>query len=140
MSEPKTKPTAEPVKDFLDRAATERRIREGHQLHRLFTEASGEDGVMWGTAIVGYGAMDYQHGVWPKVGFSPRKAKLSLYGLKDLPDGRALLPALGKYTEGAGCVYVNKLEDIDLDVLRQLVSIASKGWPDAVSQSEENRA
>ena len=63
-------------------------------------------------------------GEWPKTGFSPRKAQLSLYGLKDLPEGAALLPSLGRYTEGAGCVYVKKLDDIDLDVLRRLIAIA----------------
>ncbi|MGO3134556.1 MAG: DUF1801 domain-containing protein [Agrococcus casei] len=138
MSEPKTQPTDQPVDEFLDHAATERRIREGHELEALFAEASGETAVMWGPSIVGYGRMRYQSpsdprgsGIWPKAGFSPRKAKLSLYGLKDLPEGAALLPKLGKYTEGAGCVYVNKLEDIDLDVLRELVTIASNGWPDA---------
>ena len=131
MSEPKTKPTDQPVEEFLDQAATDRRIREGHELRRLFEEASGEPAVMWGPSIVGFGAMNYNNGIWPKAGYSPRKAKLSLYGLKDLPAGEQLLPKLGKYTEGAGCVYVNKLEDIDLDVLRQLVRIASEGWPDA---------
>lgn len=132
MSEPKTKPTDQPVEEFLDQAATERRIREGHELRAIFEEASGEPAVMWGSSIVGFGAMNYQHGIWPKSGYSPRKAKLSLYGLKDLPEGKDLLPKLGKYTEGVGCVYVNKLEDIDLDVLRELVRIASDGWPDAV--------
>ncbi|WP_241979783.1 DUF1801 domain-containing protein [Cryobacterium glaciale] len=58
-------------------------------------------------------------------GFSPRKAQLSIYGLKDLPEGAALLPQLGTYTEGAGCVYVKKLDDIDLDVLRRLIAIAA---------------
>ena len=63
-------------------------------------------------------------GTWFKTGFSPRKAQLSLYGLKDMPEGAALLPSLGKYTEGAGCVYVKKLDDIDLAVLRRLIAIA----------------
>jgi hypothetical protein len=65
-----------------------------------------------------------RQGYWPKTGFSPRKASLSLYGLKDLPEGAALLPQLGTYTEGAGCVYVKKLDDIDVDVLRRLIAIA----------------
>lgn len=67
---------------------------------------------------------------WPRTGFSPRRARLSLYGLKDLPEGAALLPELGVFAEGAGCVYVRRLDDIDLDVLRRLIRIA---WarPDA---------
>jgi hypothetical protein len=65
-----------------------------------------------------------RRGDWPKTGFSPRKAQLSLYGLKDLPEGAALLPSLGTYTEGAGCVYVKTLDEIDIAVLRRLISIA----------------
>ncbi|WP_346846080.1 DUF1801 domain-containing protein [uncultured Rothia sp.] len=127
----KTLPTDQPVDEFLDNAATARRIREGHELLALFTEASGKEAVMWGSSMVGFGQYNYQSpanprtkGIWPKVAFSPRKAKISLYGLKDLPEGKKLLPQLGKYTEGMGCVYVNKLEDIDLNVLRQLIAIA----------------
>ena len=63
-------------------------------------------------------------GDWPKTAFAPRKSALSLYGLKDMPEGAALLPQLGRYTEGAGCVYIRKLDDVDLDVLRQLIAIA----------------
>ncbi|MGP5700584.1 DUF1801 domain-containing protein [Glutamicibacter arilaitensis] len=92
---------------------------------------------MWGPSIVGYGSYTYispanarTTGIWPKTGFSPRKAQLSLYGLKDLPQGASLLPQLGKYTEGAGCVYVKKLEDIDLAVLRELIAIAASRQDD----------
>ncbi len=92
---------------------------------------------MWGPTMVGYGSYHYvspanprTRGTWPKVAFSPRKAQLSLYGLKDLPAGAALLPQLGKYTEGAGCVYVRKLDDVDLTVLRQLVEIAASRTDD----------
>jgi hypothetical protein len=81
--------------------------------------------------MVGYGSFRYisqanprTRGVWPKTGFSPRKAQLTFYGLKDLPEAAALLPKLGTYTEGAGCVYAKKLDDIDLDVLRRLIAIA----------------
>ena len=86
---------------------------------------------MWGPSIVGYGRYEYvspanprTRGIWPKVGFSPRKASLSLYGLKDLAEGAAILPTLGAYTEGAGCVYVKRLADIDERVLKQLIEIA----------------
>nr|WP_241986373.1 DUF1801 domain-containing protein [Cryobacterium psychrophilum] len=93
---------------------------------------TGIDPVMWGPSIVGYGNFHYvspanprARGDWPKTGFSPRKAQLSIYGLKDLPEGAALLPQLGTYTEGMGCVYVRKLDDINLDVLRRLITIAA---------------
>ena len=122
----KTLPTDQPIEEFLDTAATARRVREGHELLKIFTEASGEKAVMWGPSMFNYmsPANKRTKGIWPKTAFSPRKAKISLYGLKDLPEGKELLPQLGKYPEGMGCVYVNRLEDIDLNVLRQLIAIA----------------
>ncbi|MGO2809416.1 MAG: DUF1801 domain-containing protein [Glutamicibacter arilaitensis] len=133
----KTLPTSASVEDFIEAATPEKRRIDGHELDRIFREASGEQPVMWGPSIVGYGSYTYispanarTTGIWPKTGFSPRKAQLSLYGLKDLPQGAALLPQLGKYTEGAGCVYVKKLEDIDLAVLRELIAIAASRQDD----------
>ncbi len=131
MSEQKTGPTDASVSDFLDAATPARRREDGLRLAEIFREVTGADPVIWGSSIVGYGSYRYispanprTRGDWPKAGFSPRKAQLSIYGLKDLPDGAALLPKLGTYTEGAGCVYVKKLDDIDLEVLRRLIAIA----------------
>ena len=131
MSEPKTKPTDANVHDFLDTAATPRRRDEGLRLDEIFREVTGTDPVMWGPTMVGYGSFRYispanprNRGNWPKTGFSPRKAKLTFYGLNDLPAGAALLSELGTYTQGVGCVYANKLDDLDLDVLRRLIAIA----------------
>ena len=131
MGEPKTVPTDASVDDFLIAATPLRRREDGLRLAEIFHEVTDSDPVLWGPSIVGYGSYHYvspanprTQGEWPKTGFSPRKAQLSLYGLKDLPEGAALLPSLGKYTEGAGCVYVKKLDDIDLDVLRRLIAIA----------------
>jgi hypothetical protein len=131
MSEQKTVPTDANVRDFLEAAATPRRRAEGLRLAEVFHEVTGADPVMWGPTMVGYGSFRYispanprTRGDWPKTGFSPRKAQLTFYGLKDLPEALALLPKLGTYTEGAGCVYAKKLEDIDLDLLRRLIAIA----------------
>ncbi len=131
MAEAKTKPTDADVEEFLLGASPAKRREDGLALAGIFREVTGEDPVMWGPTIVGYGSFRYISpanprtcGDWPKTGFSPRKAQLSLYGLKDLPEGAELLPSLGTYTEGAGCVYVKKLEDIDLGVLRRLIAIA----------------
>lgn len=133
----KTLPTSASVEDFIEAATPEKRRIDGHELDRIFRQATGEQPVMWGPSIVGYGSYTYispanarTTGIWPKTGFSPRKAQLSLYGLKDLPQGAALLPQLGKYTEGAGCVYVKKLEDIDLAVLREMIAIAASRQDD----------
>ncbi|MBL3686781.1 DUF1801 domain-containing protein [Leucobacter zeae] len=128
---PKTRPTDADVGAFLDAATPAKRRADGLALAEIFRETTGADPVLWGPSMVGYGSYRYvspanprTRGVWPRTGFSPRKAKLSLYGLKDLPEGAALLPELGTYTEGAGCVYVARLEDIDLGVLRRLIAIA----------------
>ena len=131
MSENKTQPTDASVEDFLDAATPARRREDGQALTAIFREVTGEEPVMWGASIVGYGTYRYvspanprTRGDWMKTGFSPRRSQLSFYGLKDLPEGVALLPRLGSFTEGAGCVHVKKLDDIDLDVLRRLIEIA----------------
>ncbi|PJJ45328.1 uncharacterized protein DUF1801 [Glutamicibacter mysorens] len=133
----KTLPTDASVEEFIEAATPDKRRIDGHELDRIFREATGERPVMWGPSMIGYGSYTYispanarTTGIWPKTGFSPRKAQLSLYGLKDLPEGAELLPQLGKYTEGAGCVYVKKLEDINLDVLRKLIGIAASRQDD----------
>lgn len=133
MTTQKTQPTAADVDEFLQAAVPSRRREDGIRLESIFREVTGTTPVMWGPSIVGYGQYRYispsnprTRGVWPKTGFSPRKTQLSLYGLKDIPTGVALLPSLGTYTEGAGCVYVRKLEDIDEAVLRRLIAIASE--------------
>jgi hypothetical protein len=129
MAENKTQKTDVPVADFLAHVEPERRRLEGLRLHAIMSEVTGDPGVMWGPTMVGYGDMHYisragREGDWFKVGFSPRKAKLSLYGLKDTEEQRALLPKLGPTTAGAGCVYANRLDALDEDVLRKLVAMA----------------
>lgn len=143
MAEPKTKPTDASVTAFLDAAQPARRVEEGHRLAEIMREETGEEPVLWGPSIVGFGSYHYvspsktsrTEGEWPKVGFSPRKGALSLYGLKDLPEGAALLPELGAYTEGAGCVYVKRLEQVDEAVLRQLIRIAAARGDDAAGDA-----
>lgn len=132
MATPNTGPTTADVNAFLDAASPARRVAEGHRLRALMTEVTGEEPVLWGPSMVGFGSYHYRspvnprtHGDWPKVAFSPRKSAISLYGLKDLPEGAALLPELGTYTEGVGCVYVKRLDQVDEDVLRRLVAIAA---------------
>ena len=130
MTAPKTQPTDVDVDEYLRTVTPIKRREDGIALEKIFAEVTGTDPVMWGPSIVGYGEYRYispsnprTRGRWPKAAFSPRKAQLSLYGLKDSLAGASLLPNLGKYTEGAGCVYVRKLEDIDESVLRRLITI-----------------
>lgn len=131
MAEIKTRPTDASVDEFLQGVAPAKRREDGLRLAEIFREVTGADPVLWGPSLIGYGSYRYvspanprTRGDWPKTGFSPRKAQLSLYGLKDLPAGAERLPALGEYTGGAGCVYVKRLEDVDEGVLRELIAIA----------------
>ncbi|MFB9713641.1 DUF1801 domain-containing protein [Arthrobacter methylotrophus] len=126
MSENKTMPTDRSVEDFL--AAVEHPVRraDGFALLDLMRGITGQEAVMWGPSIVGFGRHHYKYGSGregdsPAVGFSPRKANLALYGLRSGPDAEYLLPKLGKHKTGAACLYVNKLEDVDVSVLADMV-------------------
>lgn len=107
-----------------------RRAAEGRVLLDLMAEATGTEGEMWGPTMVGYGSFHYRsssgatEGEWFRVGFSPRRAKLTFYGLQGHPRSEELLSRMGPQTLGAGCVYANRLEHLDLDVLRELVAHA----------------
>jgi hypothetical protein len=130
MAELKTKPTDASVDDFLASVEPERRRLEGLRLRDIMRDVTGEEPVMWGPSIVGYGLMHYTYasgrdGDWMKVGFSPRKAALSLYGLKSGPEAEDLLSRLGPHTASVGCVYVKRLDEVDEAVLRTLIALAA---------------
>lgn len=119
----KTKVTDVDPQEYIENLPWPRRVTHGKKLLEIFHRATGEQPVMWGPSMTEYGQVHYEsaagrHGDWFAVGFSPRQAKISLYGLESDPD-------LGKHTRGKGCIYVNKLEDIDLDVLEKMIV---KAW------------
>ena len=121
----KTLPTDVPVDAFLA-TLDARRSAEGAQLVEMFRSVTGARPVMWGPTMVGFGEYAYrytsgQDGVWPRAAFSPRKAKLSFYGLQSHPDAAGLLEGLGHHTAGADCIYATRLDLLDLAVLRELV-------------------
>lgn len=120
-AEPKTKPTDVPVEDFIASVDNPRRRADAEVINALLTEVSGEAPVMWGPSIIGYGSYRGPTGDWPRIGFSPRKANTTLY--VTMPGSEAhkpLLARLGKYKMSVACIYVNKLDDIDMGVLREL--------------------
>ena len=124
--EPKTRPTDASVDDFIAAVENPRRRADAQTMNALWTEVSGEAPVMWGPAIIGYGSYRSSTGDWPRIGFSPRKANLSLYVLMPgSEEAKPLLARLGKHKTSVACLYVNKLDDIDLEVLRQL---AEQTW------------
>jgi hypothetical protein len=126
MAENKTQVTGASADEFL--AAVEHPVRrqDALRLRELMARVTGEEPEMWGPSIVGFGRYHYKYdsgreGDAAAVGFSPRKASLSLYGLNAAPEAAELLARLGKHKVGAGCVYVNKLADVDEDALAALI-------------------
>ncbi len=132
MSTNKTQPTDASVAAFIDAVESDAKREDARVLDALFRKVTGEEAVMWGPTIIGYGSYHYVYdsgheGGMCRVGFSPRKAKHSLYLLNCGKDGDdaghvALLAKLGKHKRGAGCLYVNKLADIDLGVLEEMIA------------------
>jgi hypothetical protein len=127
MSELKTRPTDNDVKAFLDTFDNEGKREDCYRLLELMRQITGEEPMMWGDSIVGFGSYHYRYasgreGDWFLVGFSPRKKNLSLYIMAGFDQYETLLGKLGKHKTGKSCLYINKLEDIDQDVLRKLVT------------------
>jgi hypothetical protein len=126
MAELKTKKTTASVKDFLNSVPDERKRKDSFAILKLMQEVTGTKAAMWGPSIVGFGKYHYKYasgheGDAPLAGFSPRKQNLTLYIMAGF-DGRAeLLGKLGKHKTGKVCLYINKLEDVDLFTLKDLV-------------------
>ena len=123
-AELKTKQTKSSVKDFINSLSSKQEREDSLELVKLMQQASGEKPAMWGAAIIGFGnrTMKYDSGReldWFSVGFSPRKGKFALYGLKK---DASLLAKLGKHKLGAGCLYITKISEIDKSVLKNLIS------------------
>lgn len=124
-SEPKTKPTDASVTDFI--AAVENPVRraDAETVLKMLGEVSGEPPVLWGASIIGFGSYRGPTGDWPIIGFSPRKANLVVYLMTGFSGEAELLARLGKHKTGSSCLYINKLADVDLDVLRQLAELST---------------
>ncbi|MFA4868636.1 MAG: DUF1801 domain-containing protein [Pedobacter sp.] len=125
----KTTQTESSVEEFIDAfTSTPQKKQDGFELLKLMKEHTGYEAKMWGPTMIGYGVYHYkseksrQEGDWPLVGFSPRKAAISLYIYSGAPGQEELLKQLGRFTMGKGCIYVKKLEDINLDVLKKLIT------------------
>ncbi|MDJ0630858.1 MAG: DUF1801 domain-containing protein [Rhodobacter sp.] len=138
MAENKTKPTGADVHDFLNAVEPERRRIDGLRLDEIFRDVTGWAPVMWGPSIVGYGRYHYvyktgREGDFLATGFSPRKAALSIYIMPGYANFGGILDRLGKHKSGRSCLYVNKLADIDEDVLRELIRAGLRDlagyWP-----------
>ena len=126
MAENKTKQTTVSVAAYLGALTDETKRADALALVKLMQSATGEEPKMWGPSIVGFGSYHYTYdsgreGDMPVVGFSPRKPATVLYGMRAAGNADALLARLGKHTTGKGCVYIKKLSDVDLKVLKELI-------------------
>jgi hypothetical protein len=125
-AENKTQKTDASVTAYLDSVENERRRQDGYALLEMMREETGEEPAMWGDSMVGYGSYHYKYesgreGDFLIVGFAPRKQAMSLYLLSGFEEQADLLDRLGKHKLGKGCLYVNKLADVDETVLRELI-------------------
>ena len=130
MAELKTKVTDASVEDFLNSVENDTRRRDALELLKIYKRVTGMDPKMWGPSIVGFGVYHYkserssQEGDWPLASFSPRKHNLTLYVYpRNFPE---LLKDLGKHTTSVGCLYINKLADVDTKVLEKLIAASFK--------------
>ncbi|QUW23076.1 DUF1801 domain-containing protein [Sporosarcina sp. Marseille-Q4063] len=126
MNESKMKENNNSVIEFIERVESEKKKADAYQLLEIFEEVTGYDGKMWGPSIIGFGSYHYKYasgreGDAPLVAFSPRKAKVSLYLTYESEERDELLEGFGKHTKSKSCIYVNKLADIDTNVLKNLI-------------------
>ena len=127
MAKNKTTTTTRNVKDFIGEIENETKRDESYQLIEIFRELTGFEPVMWGPSIVGFGSYHYKYesgheGDAPLTGFSPRKDAFAIYLATAFNKKEELLKELGKHKTGAGCLYVKKLDDIKLPVLKKLIT------------------
>ncbi len=129
----KTKETTASVEDFINSVKDEQMRKDSFLLLKLMQKASKEKPKLWGSSMIGFGNKRYKSPTsgrevdWFKIGFSPRKTNLSLNLVLNLQTHAATLMKLGKHKAGVGCLYINKLDDVDLKVLEELIYAALQG-------------
>ncbi|MFI5132207.1 MAG: DUF1801 domain-containing protein [Chitinophagales bacterium] len=132
LAQIKTKQTDSSVEEFINSVKDEEKRKDSFVLLKLMQNASKEKPKMWGSSMIGFGKKIYKSPAtgreveWFKIGFSPRKANISLHLVLDIKKYAADLKKLGKHKTGVGCLYINKLDDVDLKVLEKLINTAAK--------------
>lgn len=127
MAELKTKPTKQSVEKFLDSIADEQKRQDCRTLVKIMKQITKAQPKMWGPNIVGFGTYHYKYasgreGDWFVAGFSPRKQALTVYIMAGFKRYNALIKKLGKHKKGVSCLYIKRLEDVDLEILKELIS------------------
>ena len=126
----KTRKNDASVEAFIESVENLTRRQDGFILLELYKKATGLEPKMWGDSIIGFGEYHYkserssQEGDWPLAGFSPRKANLTLYVMNPFADYTDLLAKLGKHKTSVACLYINKLSDVDMSVLEELIAMS----------------
>lgn len=120
-------PTEKSVTDFIEAVKNKTRKSDAKILLQLFKEVTGKKPVMWGKSIIAYGRYNYQRKngethEWFNAGFSPGSKHMSIYLMYDINEEQDLLNKLGPHSTGRGCLYIKKIEDINTDILKQLIS------------------
>ena len=127
MAENKTKPTSASVDEFIAGIDNPRRRADALTALKLYKEVTGLPPVMWGPSIIGFGAHHYvydsgREGTVPAAGYSPRKANMTFYVDHNFDGADELYSKLGKHKKSVACLYINKLEDVDLDILKDIIA------------------
>lgn len=142
MAEIKTKQTNADVYEFINNYAdTEQKRLDSFELLKIMEEFTGYKAKMWGSSMIGFGKYHYkserssQEGDWPLVGFSPRKNALTLYVNSGCEGNDNLLEGLGKYKLGKSCIYVKKLSDINIDILKLIMKSTIENLEDKYGKS-----
>ncbi len=127
LAEIKTKPTAANVEDFINKIENEQKRKDCFVLLNIMKQASGEEPVLWSNSIIGFGNKRYKSPAsgrevdWLRIGFAPRKTNLTIY-LISIAGHEAALKKLGKHKTGGGCVYINGLKDVDVNILKEMIA------------------
>jgi hypothetical protein len=131
VSELKTKPTDTPVADVVAALPDERKRQDAEAIVELMQEITGQPPVLWGSSIIGFGSHHYVYptgnsGDWPPIAFSPRKTAFTIYLMGELDPHEERLTRLGKHTRSKGCLYIKRLSDVDIAVLREIVEASHR--------------
>ena len=134
MAELKTKATTIKVEDFINKIEDETKRKDSFAIIKMMEKITKEKPKMWGTAIIGFCDVHLKYSSgreldWFKIGFSPRKQNLTLYIGINTQEQVALLKQLGKHKTSKGCLYINKLSDINTEVLQQMIEEGFKAKP-----------
>ena len=132
LAEIKTKENSASVEGFINTVKDEQKRKDSFVILEMMKKATGEEPKMWGSSLIGFGNVRHKSPAtgrevdWLLIGFSPRKANLSLYISVGIKEHAAALQKLGKHKTGVGCLYINKLEDIDMKVLKEMIDASLK--------------